>query len=348
MSIKLNEPPVQAALIIAVTTIVTVVLGLIFKDYFIPGWIESRSRKRKGEALLAQYRIQLFKAGDAFNSRLKEIYRIRSHYLWADAPKHEFYLYKYRSSVYRLCVLLGWIHAYRRHEALLSFGDPSCKYAINDSLKRITSALADGQEVEMYVAKAICEIVKIDLAALPPDALLKFSVQIDELVQKYTSDQPAVLIANLSKEDQNYFLEELVMRIPWFPASELSESQRQAIIKEVSVKLGLIYRDWQQALGDLMVERSEGGELSHEVIGYRQFEKMMTEPASSEERTWIAKAERLFEGLDLRAEHQTDSRILQLRRLYMQVYNLLEVLYNLDEKNRPVEPAWFRKIAKSV
>lgn len=348
MPIKFAEPPVQAALIVAITTLVTVILGLIFKDYLIPGWVESRSRKRRGQALLDQYRIKLFKACEALASRLAEIYRIRSHYLWADAPKREFYLYKYQSSVYRLCVLLGWIRAYRMHEALLSFKKIKSKYAVSHSMEEMASALADGQTVEMYVAKAICSILNIDLAHLSQDALFKFSVQVDELVQKYVTNRSVNFIADLPSGEQEDFIRDVVALIPSFSGSLLTKTQCEAIIKEVSVKLGLIYRDWQQAIGDLMVERNDGSDLSHGVIGYRQFENIMSMPESNEERKWVAKAERVFQGLDLRAEHRMDSRIHQLKRLYGHAYKLMVVLNDLDEKSKPVKPDRLRNIPSSI
>lgn len=348
MPIKFNEPPVQAALIIAATTLVTVILGLIFKDYLIPGWVESRSRKRKGQVLLDQYRAQLIKACDALASRLAEIYRIRSHYLWADAPTHEFYLYKYRSSVYRLCVLLGWIRAYRMHEALLCFKEINSKYAVSHSMDELASSLADGQSVEMYVAKAICDILNVNRALLPQDVLFKFSVQVDELVQRYVMNRSVGFVADLPGNDQEEFIRDVIALIPSVPSSLSTKAQSEMIIKVVSVKLGLIYRDWQQALGDLMVERNEGNDLSHRVMGYRQFEKIMDEVDQNEERKWLAKAERIFQGLDLRADRGTDARIHQLKRLYGHVYKLMTVLNDLDEKNRPMKPDRLRNIPSAI
>jgi len=348
MILKFNEPAVQAAIIVAIVTLVTVILGLIFKDYFIPGWVESRSRKRKGQELLHQYRVNLFNSCETLLSRLGEIYRVRSHYLWAEAPQNEFYNYKYKSSVFRLCVLLGWIRAYRLQEALLSFRDKQTRYTLSQAMDAVGSALADGQEIEMYVTKAICSILGIDSDAVPKDALMKFSVQIDELVQKYTMDSDVNSISELPVEVAEAFVVDLMQLVTFRAEVLITGPQKQEIIREVSVRLGLIYRDWQQAIGDVMVGKNEPDGSSCRVIGYRQFEEIWDGSADGEGKRWIGRAERIFQGLDLRADHRTDSRIAQLRRVYTQVYKLRQELYEMEGSSKPTTPSKFRKILPEV
>lgn len=348
MSIKFDEAAVQAAIIVSGVTLLTVILGLIFKDFLIPGWVESRSKKRTGRQLLHQYRVNLFRSSEAVLLRLGEIYRVRSHYLWLGTPKNEFYNYKYRSSVYRLCALLGWIRAYRIQEALISFKHEDTRHRLTQAMDSLATALADGQQVEMYVAKAICKILEVEADSLPGEILAKFSVEIDELAQRFMMDGNAESISDLSVESKNAFVAAVVQLATFKHQGPLSALKQQEIVREVSVKVGLIYRDWQQAIGDLMTEKNDDNGSSYRIIGYKQFEKFWNGPPDSEEKRWIARAERIFQGLDLRVDHSTDSRIAQLRRVYTAVYGLLKELYNMEGESKPISPDRYNKILPEV
>lgn len=348
MLLKISDPPVQAAIIVASTTLITVILGLVFKDYFIPGWVEQRSRKKTGEELLGLYRIRLFRACQAFLARLHEMYRVRSHYLWPEAPQSDFYSYKYKSSVYRLCVLLGWIRAYRLQEAILSFPDNVNRHDLSKAMDGVTSALADGQGVEMYVANAICRILKVEPTRVPADTLARFSVQIDHLVQKYTMDNDANTILDLKDEPQAAFIKELLTLATFQTDKQTTPQQRKEILKEVSIRLGLIYRDWQQAIGDFMIIKPENGDSSYQVIGYKPFEATWDAPVTDEGKKWARRAEKIFHGLDLRVDHSTDSRIQQLDNVYISTYNLLKELFYMEIGDKPVSLEDFRKIPSKI
>jgi hypothetical protein len=177
---------------------------------------------------------------------------------------------------------------------------------------------------------------------------MKFSVQIDELVQKYTMEGDVNSISELSGEVGKAFVVELMQLVPFRTDKRITEPQKLEIIREVSVRIGLIYRDWQQAIGDVMVEKYETHASSYRVIGYRQFEGIWDASGESEEKRWIGRAERIFQGLDLRADHRTDSRIAQLRRVYIHVYKLRQEMYDMVGGSKPTTPSRFRKIPPDV
>lgn len=337
--IKIHEAPVQAALIVAFSTILTVALGFVFKDYWIPRWTEKRNKKLESQYLFNHYKSQLIVSSFTFLKRLHEIYVTRSHYLWKETPMSSFYQYKYKSSIYRLCVLLGAIRAYRLTEPSLVLKD----YKISSALNKLESCLADGQQVEMYVVKSICKINDINAENIKKDVLEKFSVEIDDLVQRFQEEHGEEYIADLKPELQEEFIKELdnLMKSLNINCSNIYDKKKE-IIKEVSIKLALIYRDWQQAIGDLMLKRSEDGIYS--TLSFKDFEKKWDKYKNGANNIWLQRVEKIFENLDLRVDVNSDSRIGQLKRVYDNAYTLMDKLYNINSKGSPINESAFKSV----
>jgi hypothetical protein len=343
--LRLNEASVQAALIISLTTITTVILGFIFKDYWIPGWVEKRSKKIAGQELFCFYKNQLFNTTFSFSKRLHEIYRTRSQYLWTKTPMSSFYDYKYKSSVYRLCTVLGAIRAYRLSETVMAIDESNQKNIVK-LIGHLESSLADGQGVEMSVAKSICEISKIDTNELTNDILEKFSIEIDHLVQEYQEEYLVDYIADLKEENINKFINDFCNLLKHLKFTGLlDDAQKKEIVKEVSIKLGLIYRDWQQAIGELMIVKDD---KTYKVISFKVFEKMWSLKDNSEEKQWLNRAEKIFDGLDLKVDKKADSRIDQLKHIYSNSYNLLFQLFNIKVGVEPINKEVFYKLQKDL
>ncbi|MCO5948667.1 hypothetical protein [Mucilaginibacter flavidus] len=344
---KIGEASVQAALIVAATTLFTVIVGFIFKDYLIPGWIEKRTASRTGQALFQLYKVNLFRSANAINNRLHEIYRTRSHYLWSNAPLNTFYDYKYKSSIYRLCVLMGWIRAYRILESSMTIAKSDAKFhEISGCISALESALADGQRIEMYVAKALFTIAKVKSDTVPSDTLEKFSVEVDHLVNQYLQDDVLDYIADLSPAQQDAFIVDIEKLLATLKIKhEPLAANKELIMKEVSVRLGLIYRDWQQGIGDLMLQKDE---QTYNAISYKTFEEYWGMKEDTSEKKWLKRAEVMFENLDLRVDQQSDSRIEQLKLVYASIYSLLNALYTTETGVSPISQEDFNKIPATI
>ena len=348
--VKTHQPQVQAAIIIAFTTIITVVLGFMIKDYWIPGLIERRTKTKTGQELFKRYKSQLFKSANSFASRLHEIYKTRSLYLLTERPKSEFYDYKYKSSVYRLCVLFGWIRAYRLEESAITIKKTDKEiHIISQAINNLESSFADGQGVEMYVTQAICNIAGISINHVNEDTFKRFGVGIDDLVHKFKSTHKVEYISDLKEAEKDRFFEDLCELIKKNDLSNnITIEAKEEMLKKASVKLGLIYRDWQQGIGDLMLEKSKDiHSKSYRIIGYKKFEELWDDK-DSKEKIWLTRAERIFENLDLSVDHSTDSRIQQLQKVYENVYGLLNELYNINVGIKPISLKAFQKIPKTI
>jgi hypothetical protein len=159
-------------------------------------------------------------------------------------------------------------------------------------LKEVEACLADGQRVEMYIAKSICSITGTNFEDLPIETGLKFSIEIDNLIQRYQTSYEKEYIADLATERQKEFIDELVaiMGELNIPSSQVTSFQRE-IVKETSIKLALIYRDWQQAIGDLMIIKQP--DHSYEVLSFKAFESEWSKDHKCEGKLWLQRAERI-------------------------------------------------------
>ena len=344
--LRMNEPSVQAAMIVASTTLITVGFGFYLKDYLIPGFIDKRTRNRNGQELFLLYKVNLFWAAYNFNNRLYEIFRTRSHYLWNRTAINSFYEYKYKSSVYRLCVLLGWIRAYKLSESnIVILNKDSETHKISECIFKLEAAFADGQRIEMYVAKSICSIIEVDPEKLEQTTLAKFSIEIDDIVNKYLNTHQKEYMSDIDTIYQDQFVEELQKLIDNLKISGKSmKGQKEKIIEEVSVKLALIYRDWQSAIGDLMLNKEEEKFF---VISFKAFDEMWTKGKKFEHQ-WIKRAETIFSDLNINVNLPLDSRIDQLKLVYGHVYELLKTFFKIKVGLNPMSIENFNKIPSNV
>lgn len=344
--IRIDEGPIIPAIIISVTTILTVILGFIFKDYWIPKWVENRTDHNIRNGRFIRYKVSLFRAAFSFNQRLHEIYRTRSQYLWDNTVLHAFYDYKYKSSVYRLCVLLAWIRVFRLLEHSITNNKTNKRsLEISKCLSKVESSLADGQSVEMVVVKGVLDILGHDYKKTSAGILEKTAILIDHLVHKYLHMHNVDFIGDLPSEIAVEFLSEMetILKEQNIDTSKFDKN-RELIIKEVSVKLALIYRDWQQAIGDLMLVKEEG---EYSVISFREFEKLWSE-SDSHDKKWLKRAELMFKNLDMRVDAKSDSRIGQIKDIYKHIYGLLNLLFSMDTAGSSITKETFKNMHPTI
>lgn len=344
---QLNEIPIQTALIAACTTLITVFLGFLIKDYLIPLIVEDRVKRRKGQELFLKIKRNLFSSANSFNHRLHEIFRTRSHYLWKQTPLIEFYDYKYRSTVFRLCTLLGWVRIYRIQEPNLVIKKKAdTSHLILERIQAIESSLADGQRVEMYIVKAIFRLLGKDTNAVQKTDLEKFSVELDHLVHAVHSRHNIVQLNDADTPIKDQFIKDLASAAQNISITLADlQDNKDKVIDEVSVKLGLIYRDWQQAIGDLMLLKN--GE-EYQTISYKTFEAYWDQADTTSEKKWLKRAEVMFDNLNLTANTKSDSRIEQIPLIYSSVYALQKTLYNIKIGPAPISKLNFDKINATI
>jgi hypothetical protein len=116
------------------------------------------------------------------------------------------------------------------------------------------------------------------------------------------------------------------------PRAVLEESCARAI-QIVDFKEAWIYRDWQSAIGDLMLRQVGGGERRFEVVGFSEFESMCTDETAVEKK-WIHRLSAVFDGIDLSSKNLFDHRPSQLGAVLHATASLaLALALTVDERN---------------
>lgn len=82
-------------------------------------------------------------------------------------------------------------------------------------------------------------------------------------------------------------------------------------------------RDWQAAIGDLMLEpQLAGGARRYDVRNYRSFTAIAID-GSDADKAWLARLGEFTEHLDVSVDEQYDARVGQLRGVYQAVAQLI-------------------------
>jgi hypothetical protein len=95
----------------------------------------------------------------------------------------------------------------------------------------------------------------------------------------------------------------------------------QGCAEQVSEVLGIkeayIYRDWQSAIGDLMIVEVSGGSRRFGIMGFGDFEELYLESHgnSSSKRRWVDRLDELFHDVNMTRSGIFDARRQQLRNL---------------------------------
>ncbi len=323
-----QEPPVKAAIIVGCITIFTVIIGLIFKDLLIPIFLERRKTRVERKNVFKNYKAPLETSAESLKARLDEIFRTRAHLLWKDNPANDFYNYKFISTGYRLSSLLGWIYAFRKEESYLQVPSKKLHTQIKKELNAFTKSLADGQGVEMDVANRFLLLFKINKKGVEQGVIEKFSVEIDRLVQLAISPEGKELLNEISEEYQNNFLMSLSQLVEklFGKKIDVTELIELNIVQEASIKLGLIYRDWQNGIGDLMIKYSDKKlGRAYDVISFREYENKINNN-DNEYIIWFNRTMRLFKELDVSVDNKFDNRIEQLRKIQKTLSELIDAL----------------------
>lgn len=315
---------ITAALIGAVVALLTI--GL--KDFLFPIISENRIRRNKQKETFRRYASPIAIASTSLLYRLKEVF-VRGTFLLESAPKNTFNEYKYISTMYRFCTLLGWIRASKLELSILEVTKDKDYQKIQNSIETFEKSLADGHHVEDSVLEQIIKELSINFSKVSGNSKRKIAVEVENLVHHFcyvgNSDTPEKLTSERQHELAFQVSNLICTRINCVPVIEkVIKEKVQTLMKEMSRIEVYIYRDWQSAIGDLMLKKAEKDSFrKYEVIGYKEFEALCF-ANDTEAKKWLKRVEKLFNNLDISVENRFDGRIELLRKTYNSTYLLLK------------------------
>ena len=275
------------------------------------------------------YSKPLIKSCQSLAYRLKEILQYNGNYLLPNAPESGFFKYKFDSTVYRLCAVIGWIRALEiEHSYIESFEDEKTA-AIQHSINKFKTALADGGHIEVSIIEDLSLLfdLGINLTSISQQEKAILGARIEVVMFSHVENRVPQVIKNLSEVNRMQILKEVL--------NEICDSSNQARVPESKMKSKLddaislltreycwIYRDWQNAIGDQMIFREKFGNREYSILGFADFDKI------SKENKWIEKTRNLFSNLDVRVETKFDDRVRQLKAIYLANFEIIEALNN--------------------
>lgn len=117
-------------------------------------------------------------------------------------------------------------------------------------------------------------------------------------------------------------------------------------IQYVSVRENWIYRDWQKAIGDVMLRDCVNGPRRYEIVGFGEFERMCTD-GDPDTRKWLFRLSGITDQLDVRGDSARDARIQQLRDVFRALCGIILELHHINPERSPFGSNLIAK-AKSV
>jgi hypothetical protein len=321
-----------------------VVLAIV-SSLIIPLVIRRQEKVEQRRSVHERYAQPL--AADAVNLlwRLDEIlFRGRAQYLHDGAPRTAFNVYKRISTCYRLAVVLGWVRAIELEQSYLFFGEDASVEALRTAVIDLKSALADSPHVELHVLRGLARLWDVALPA-DPKAIARAAACGNAEMQHVLAEFGLINHGDLATLDESR-QHQVVRRMSRTIASALGvppveEGVFQATcsqaIGRLSVKQAWIYRDWQQAIGMLMIRPIDGAARRFDVMDYGTFERMFT-ATDGDERRWMERLEAVIVNIDVGSADPADFRVAQLRALCRATAALVCAIERLDLERRVLDP----------
>ena len=322
------------------TAIVTVGLFIVKEQ------IEAVRSRRQAEQervdAFRAYTSPLLRASYSLYYRIKEIFKQEAKFLLNIAPNNNYYQYRYISTLYRLAVVLGWLRALTREMAGMDLGDREKYKDIIDAVETFRASLYKSQLMEGARVEYLARKWGIDISELPKEDHNFLEGQIRQIIWDTLADEDANYAYELDDEKQLQLLQKvgnLIAEIAQQPPPEKSllKDFFRTAIRAISRTESWIYRDWQQAIGDVMLVPSESSNTRRrfEVMGFQQFEDMYLKQLKNKkdplpEHRWISRIDSLFQDLDVKNDDKFDARIQQLRNIGSTLLDLIQILDDLE------------------
>jgi hypothetical protein len=323
--------PLWAASIGAVAAITTPFV----RDFLITIWDDRRKRTRAQSEILRNYLAPLSESCQKLVWRFGEMF-IDQRYQWlmTTTLPLEYNQYKRQSTLYRIASLLGWIRAISLELNALPRGHAGFSPPISRAISQVQSALADGPHVEIYRLRQLCSVWGIEYD------------QIDELKRQQLATQLEVKLFSLAGTELKYDSEPLrnfdsdkkrevctglaeflcgeLRRAPLKP--EVIDESIHKAIESLSYREALVYRDWQDAIGDAVLEKDEVSVRRFKIVGYEKFDVIL-----EEKRIWMDVFKTSIIDLDMEKIDPNDFRYKQVKDLAIAVSDILVSIANKEK-----------------
>lgn len=338
------SPEIETALIAAFATLV----GIILKDFLINWWNDQRRARKDALTIYRNYADPIASAGSALFWRLREtlLEEGRGAFLKSSGKPTQFDQYKYESTLYRFAALIGWLRAYRRELTFFSLNSPNKLSRLRDSIHNLEKSLSDGAHVETQRARSLATLWRLPLPT-NENEVSSLGVAIEQVLKPALQSQDASVANDLDHAARLELCEKVAnvmstrLRLDPLPTSVIEETVGRAI-HSLSIREAWLYRDFQSAIGDLMVKEVSGGARRFEVLGFGEFEDLLVSREIHAQRC-VQRLNRMIDGLDISGADRFDARVQMLEDTFLAIIELLEALEEVDPRRGVVSDSLLTK-----
>jgi hypothetical protein len=302
------------------------ILGTILKDFVFRIWERRRDKSDNLVAIYARYGEPLLSASSKLMWRLGEIFKhpVMAGFLKTDiyAPSSSKYAvfsnYKKISTLYRLAELLAWVRACRIEFSSLRVADAKKAKPVETAFHRLECALADGPQVQLERLNGLSQLWNIQLPG-NSDLLTTIGIDMEAKFDRFLVSSGASDLEKLTSDERFTLLRSISDAITTPLAIKpidgtLLLDRSHIALKILDIREAWIYRDWQTAIGDLLLKRVDRPDRTYDVIGFSEFEAMCTS-GTDDQMKWIARLSAVFDDVDIATRDPYDHRPDQLRKI---------------------------------
>lgn len=300
----------QAAVISGIAAFLGVLVGEIF--------LRQRTRQAKKQSIestFEKYAQPIAASCSDLFWRLREVFsQQRSEtYLKGHEHRTKYEHYKALSTLYRLAGVIAWIRALRRELVYIPGSDFSKVKALDSALQAFSSALADGGHVEVRRVKSLMRALDVDTQS-PDDSIARSGSVLRRQVDQYLQEREAASVEHLTpgqqKELTRTLSDGLVESLDCHQVThEKIEQNIDRAVASLTVREAYVYRDWQSAIGDLMLREAHVGQRKFETLGFREFESICRQ-GQEEEKIWLRRLNAVIDDLDVSGDQEKDAALL--------------------------------------
>lgn len=312
---------------------------------YVQGRRKEGDRKRVDYDAYKKYAKPIILSAETLAWRLREVLMFQGAYLLPNAPMNGFFKYKFDSTVYRLCALIGWIRAAQKeHSYLEGFGDAN-NSDIREVINSFQRVLADGSHVEVSIFEELSRLYELEQIKVSDQVKQEIGVGIERIVFEYIPDRVKKNVSELEKDKKI----DMVLSVMNLISEKTGQADldRDSIapkidiaIDEIAREFCWIYRDWQSAIGDEMLVRMEGSYRYFDIIGFSEFS------TKHEKSEWLKKVDNLFSNLNVAIDDRFDTRVSQVKQIYATLIVLIEELNKTISNEQAISPKGLKTLTE--
>jgi hypothetical protein len=321
----------MASALVGATAALAVVL---IKEYF-DRQKEKRTKKESEAEIYRHYLTPLAESCEKIVWRAREIFIDRRHaFLKTATLPLDFNDYKRTSTLYRIASLIGWIRGMGIELRALPRAPGSNGTPISGEIIAFQRALAEGTHVEQHRLDSLAALWGFDLSDLDARRRAELGLQFEIEAHKLTDGRLKSTgneLRTLRGADKHRICEALITFLQRTtgrqsnPAS-LDDDVIDQAIQALSYREALLYRDWQDALGDAMIESDPLSDRRFRIIGYDAFTKLLLL-----DKPWFKVFAHSIDDIDFDEANPLDSRAQQLRDVCASVANILIAISKTED-----------------